>query len=172
MLKILQARLQQYMNCELPDVQVGFRKGRRTWDQIDICWIMESKRVPEKHLLLLYWPCQSLWLCGSLQTWKILKEMGIPDYLACLLGNLYSGQEAMVRTRHGAMVWFKIEKEVHKGCILPPCLFKFHAEYIMWMPGWIKLKLVSRLLGEISIISGMQITPLLWQKAKRNWRVL
>ena len=82
MLKILQARLQQYMNCELPDVQAGFRKGRGTRDHIaNICWMIEKVRVPEKHLFLLYWLCQSHWLCGSQLTMEILKEMGIPDHL-------------------------------------------------------------------------------------------
>ena len=81
MLKILQARLQQYVNCELPDVQAGFRKGRRIRDQIvNICWIMEKARVPERHLFLLYWLCQSLWLYRSQQTGKCL-EMGMPDTL-------------------------------------------------------------------------------------------
>ena len=108
-LKILQARLQQYMNHELPDVQAGFRKGRGTRDQIaNIHHIIEKARVPEKHLFLLYWLmakhltvlCQSALCCGSTQT-KILKEMGIPDHLTCLLRNLYAGQEATVRTGHG-----------------------------------------------------------------------
>ena len=100
MLKILQARLQQYMNHELPDVQLGFRKGRGTRDQIaNICWIIEKSRVPEKHLLLLYWLCKSLWLVDHNKLWKILQEMGIPDHFTCLLRNLYAGQEAAVRTR-------------------------------------------------------------------------
>ena len=113
MLKILQAGLQQYMNWELPDVQAGFRKGRGTRDQIfNIHWIIKkSKRVPEKHLLLLYWLCQSLWLCGS-QLWKILKEMGIPEHLTCLLRYLYAGQEATVRTGHGTTDWFQIGEGV------------------------------------------------------------
>ena len=106
MLKILQARLQQFVNCELPDVQAGFRKGRGTRDQIaNICWIIEkSKRVPEKHLLLLYWLRQSLWLCGSQQTVENSSReflKGIPDHLTCLLRNLYAGQEATIRTGHG-----------------------------------------------------------------------
>ena len=92
----------------------------------------KSKRVPEKHLLLLYWLHQSLWLCGSQQTGKLFKEMGIPDHLTCLLRNLYACQEATVRTRHGATDWFQIGKGVCQGCILLPCLFNLHAEYIMW----------------------------------------
>ena len=94
MLKILQARLQQYVNRELPDVQVDFRKGRGTRDQIiNICWIIKKARVPVKHLFLFYRLCQSLWLCGSHQTVEN-SEMGIPDHLTCLLRNLYAGQEA------------------------------------------------------------------------------
>ena len=108
MLKILQARLQQYVNRELPDSQAGFRKGRETRDQIaNIRWIIEKARIPEKHLLLLYWLRQSFWLCGSQQTGKFL-EMGISDYLTRLLRNLYAGQEATVRTGHGTTDWFQI----------------------------------------------------------------
>ena len=100
--------------------------------------------------------------------WTILKEMGISDYLTCLLRNLYAGQEATVRTRHGKMDWFQIGKGEHQGCILSPCLFNFFAEYIMRNAGLEENKLESRLLGEISITSDMQITPPLWQKVKRN----
>ena len=96
MLNIVQARLQQYVNCELPDVQAGFRKGRGTRDQIAYIWA-------EKHLVLLYWLCQSLCVDHN-KLWKILKEMGIPDHLTCLLRNLYAGQEATVRTGHGRLV--------------------------------------------------------------------
>ena len=114
MFKILQARLQQYVNRKLPDVQAGFRKGRGIRDQIaNICWIIEKARVLEKHLFLLYWLCQSLWLCGSHnKLWEILKEMGIPDHLICLLRNLYAGQEATVRTGHGTTDWFQIGEAV------------------------------------------------------------
>ena len=103
MLKILQARLQQYMNCELPDVQGGFRKCRWTRYQIaNIYWIIEKrKRVPEKHLFLLYWLCQSLVSVDHNKLWKILKEMGILEHLTCLLRNLYAGQEATVRNGYG-----------------------------------------------------------------------
>ena len=99
--------------------------------------------------------------------WKILKEMEIPDHLTCLLRNLYEGQEATVRTGHGTD-WFQIGKGVRQGCILSPCLFNFYAEYIMKMLDWKKHKLESRLPGEISITSDMQMTPPLWQKVKRN----
>ena len=100
MLKILQARLQQNVSCELLDVQAGFTKGRGTRNQIaNICWIIEKAR---EHLLLLYWLCQSFWLCGSHKLWKILQEMGIPDHLTCLLRNQYAGQEATIRTGLGS----------------------------------------------------------------------
>ena len=100
--------------------------------------------------------------------WKILKEIGIPDHLTCLLRNLCAGQEATVRTEYGTPDWFQIGKRVHQDCILSPCLFNLYAEYIMRNAGWIKSKLESRLPGEISITSDMQMTPPLWQKAKKN----
>ena len=127
----------------------------------------KSKGVPEKHLLLLYWLHQSLWLGGSQQTGKFLKEMGTPDHLTCLLKNLCAGLEATVRTGHGTTDWFQIGKGVRQGCILSPCLFNLSAEYIKRNTG---LELESRLLGEISITSDMQMTPPLWQKVKKNWR--
>ena len=98
--------------------------------------------------------------------WKILKETGLPDHLTCLLRNLYAGQEATVRTEHGTADWFQIGKGVRQGCILSPCLFNLYAAYETL--GWMKHKLESRLLGEISITSDMQMTPLLWQKVKKN----
>ena len=101
--------------------------------------------------------------------WKILKEMGIPDHLTCLLRNLYAGEEATVRTGHGTTDWFQIGKEVRQGCILSPCLLNFYAEYIMRNAGLEEAQLESRLLEEISIISDMHMTPPLWQKVK-NYR--
>ena len=100
--------------------------------------------------------------------WKILKEMGIPHHLTCLLRNLYAGQEATVRTGHGTTDQFQIGKRVHQGCILSPCLFNFYAEYIMRNPGLDEAQLKSRLPGEISITSDTHMTPPLWQKAKKN----
>ena len=100
--------------------------------------------------------------------WKILKEMGIPDHLTCLLRNQYAGQEATVRTGHGTTDWFQIGKGVHQGCILSPCLFNLHPEYIMRNAGLEEAQLESRLLGEISTTSDMQMTSPLWQKVKRN----
>ena len=101
--------------------------------------------------------------------WKILQEMGIPDHLTCLPRNLYAGQEATVRTRHGTTDWFQIGKGVRQGCILSPCLFNIYAEYIMQIAGLDEARnLESGLLGEVSITSDMQMTPPLWQKVKKN----
>ena len=135
----------------------------------------KSKRVLEKHLLLLYWLHQSICMDHN-KLWKILKEMWIPDHLTCLLRNLYAGQEATVRTRHGTTDWFQIEKGVCQGCILSPCLFNLYSEYIMRNPGleeaqaWIKRFQFGIQPGEISITSDMHMTPPLWQKVKRNWK--
>ena len=133
MLKILQARLQQYVNCELPDVQVGFRKGRGTRDQIsNICWISEKAREFQKNIYVYFIDYAKAFDCvDHNELWKILKEMGILDHLTCLLRNLYAGQEATVRTGHGTTDWFQIGNGVRQGCMLSPCLFNFHAEYIM-----------------------------------------
>ena len=128
----------------------------------------KRKRIPEKHILLLYWLCQSFWLCRSQQTVGNSSRDGIPELLTCLLRNLHAGQEAIVRTRCGTTDWFQIGKGVSWGYILSPSLFKLYAEYIMQNAGLMKYKLKSRLLGEISITSDMQMTPPLWQKAKRN----
>ena len=133
MLKILQARLQQYVNCELPVVQADFRKGRGTRDQIaNICWIMEKAREFQKNIYFRFTDYAKAFDCvDHNQLWKILKEMGIPDHLTCLLRNLYAGQEATVRTGHGTTDWFQTGKGVHQGCILSPCSFNLYAEYIM-----------------------------------------
>ena len=133
MLKILQARLQQYVNRELPGVQAGFRKGRGTRDQIaNIRWIIEKAREFQKSIHFCFIDYAKAFDCvDHNKLWKILKEMVIPDHLTCLLRNLYAGQEATVRTANGRTAWFQIGKEVHQGCILSPCLFNFYAEYIM-----------------------------------------
>ena len=130
MLKIIQARLQQYVNHELPDVQAGFIKGGGTRDQIaNICWIIIKSREFQKNV---YFGHPEAFDCVDHNTlWKILIEMGIPDHLTCLLRNLYAGQEATVRTGHGKTDWFQIGKGVCQGCILSPCLFHLYAEYIM-----------------------------------------
>ena len=133
MLKILQGRLQQYMNRELPDVQAGFRKGRGTRDQVaNIRWISEKAREFQKNIYFCLIDYAKASDCvDHNKLWKILKEMGIPDHLTCLLRNLYAGQEASVRTGHGTTDWFQIGKGVCPGCILSPCLLNLHAEYIM-----------------------------------------
>ena len=137
MLKILQARLQQYVNHELPDVQAGFRKGRGTRDQIaSIHWIMEKARELHKNIYFCFIDYAKVFDCVDHNIlWKILKEMGIPDHLTCLLRNLYTGQEATVRTGHETTGLFQIGKEVRQGCILTPCLFNLYAEYIMRYAG-------------------------------------
>ena len=123
--KILQARLHQYMNHELPDVQAGFRKGRGTRDQIaNIHWIIEKAREFQKCICFCFIDYAGAFDCEDHnKLWKILKEMGIPDYLTSLLRNLYSGQEATVRTGHGTTDWFQIGKGVCQGCILSSSLF-------------------------------------------------
>jgi len=132
-LKILQARLQQYVNHELPDVQAGFRKGRGTRDQIaNICWIIEKAREFQKIIYFCFIDYAKAFDCGDHhKLWEILKDMGIPDHLTCLLRNLYAVQEETVRTGHGKIDGFQIGKGVHQGCILSPCLFTFYAEYSM-----------------------------------------
>ena len=170
MLKILQARLQQYMNCEIPDVQAGLRKGRETRDQIaNIRWIMEKAREFQKNIYFCFIDYAKAFDCVDHNNlWKILKEMGIPDHLTCLLRNLHAGQEATVRTEHRTADWFQIRVGVRQGCILSPCLFQLCAEYIMQNTRLDEDKLESRLPGEISITSDMQMTPPLWQKVKKN----
>ena len=136
MLKILQARLQQYVNRELPDVQAGFTKGRgttETTEQIaNIHWIIEKAREFPKNIYFCFINYTKTFDCvDHNKLWKILKEMGIPDHLTCLLRNIYAGQEATVRTGHGTTDWFQIGKGVCQGCIFSPCLFNLYAQYIM-----------------------------------------
>ena len=145
------------MKHELPDVQAGFRKGRGTRDQIaNICWILEKAREFPKNIYFCFIDnAKAFGIVDHNKLWKILKEMGIPDHLTCLLRNLYAGQEATVRTGHGTTDGFQIGKGVRQGCIY--C----HHAYLTYMqstscemPGWMKHKLESRL-GEISITSDM-----------------
>ena len=133
LLKILQARLQCYVNRELPDVQAGFRKDRGTRNQIaKICWIIKKVREFQKNISLCFIDYAKAFDCvDHIKLWKILKEMRIPYHLTCLLKNLYADQEATVRTGHGTTDWFQIGKGVRQGCILSPCLFNLYAEYIM-----------------------------------------
>ena len=130
MLKILQARLQQYVNWELPDAQATFRKGRGTRDQIaNICWIIEKAREFQKNIYFCFIDYAKAFDCVDYnKLWKILKEIGIPDHITCLLRNLLAGQEATVRTGHGTTDWFQFGKGVRQGYILSPWLFNFYAE--------------------------------------------
>ena len=121
------------MNCELPDVQAGFRKGRGTRNQIAyIRGIMEKAREFQKNIYFYFLDYAKAFDCvDHKKLWKILRKMGIPDHLTCLLRNLYAGQEATVRTGHGTTDWFQVGKGVCQGCIQSPCLFNLYAEYIM-----------------------------------------
>ena len=125
MLKILQARLQQYMNREISGVQAGFRKGRGTRDQIaNICWIIKKEKEFQKNIYFCCIDYAKAFDCvDHNKLWKILKEMGIPDHLTCLLRNLYEGQETTFRTGVGTIDWFEVGKGVHQSCILSTCLF-------------------------------------------------
>ena len=128
MLKILQARLQQYVNCELSDVQAGFRKGRGT----NIWWIIEKAREFQKNIYFCFTDyAKAFDYMDPNKLWKILKEIGILDHLTCLLRNLYAGKEAIVKTEQGTTDWLKLRKGVCQHCILSPCLFNLYAEYIM-----------------------------------------
>ena len=131
MLKIIQARLQQYMNRELPDVQAGFSKGRGTRDEVaNIHWIIGKATELQKNIYFCFIDyAKAFDYVDNNKLWKILKE--IPDHLTCLLRNLYAGQEATVRTGHGTTDWFQIGKGVHQCCALSPCLFNLYVEYIM-----------------------------------------
>ena len=130
LLKILQVRLQQYMNWELPDVQAGFRKGRGTRDQIaNIHWIIEKAREFLKNIYFCFFDYAKAFDCvDHNKLWNILKQIEIPNHLTCLLRNLYVGQEAKVRTGHGRIDWIQIGKGVCQGCILSPCLFNLYPE--------------------------------------------
>ena len=170
MLKILQARLQQYMNRELPDVQAGFRKSRGTRDQIvKILWIIEKAREFQKNIHFCFIDYDKAFdYVDHNKLWKILKEMGIPDHLTRLLRNLYAGQEAIVRTRHGTTDWFQIGKGVRQGYILSPCLFNLYAEYIMRNAGLEEaqagIKIARRNINNLRWADDTT----LWQKVKRN----
>ena len=160
------------MNWELPDVQAELRKGRGTRDLIaNICWTIEKAREFQKSIYFCFIDYAKAFDCidhNKLWKQKLLKKMGIPGHLTCLLRNLYAGQEATVRTGHGTIDWFQIGKGIQQDCILPPCLFNLYTENIMKMGGYMNHKLESRSLGEISITSDIQMTPPLWQTVKRN----
>ena len=158
------------MNHELPDIQAGLRKGREARDQIaNICWIIRKAREFQKNIYFCFVDYAKFLDCvDHNKLWKILKEMGIPDHLTCLLRNPYAGQEATVRTGHGTTDWFQIGKGVRQGCILSPCLFDFYAEYMMRNAELEEAKAGIK-------ISGRNISHLwyaddttLWQKVKKN----
>ena len=170
MFKTLQARPQQYMNWELSDVQAGFRKGRRTRDQIaNICWIIGKAREFQKKLLLLSWVRQSLWLCGSQQTGKFLKRWKYQTTLPVSWDTCMCIKKQQLE--HGIMSWFKIGKGVCQGCILSPCLFNLYAKYIMQHAGLddsqAGIKTARR---NISNLRYADDTTLMAERAKRNWR--
>ena len=146
MLKIVQARLQQHVNCELPDVQAGFRKGGGTRDQIaNIRRIMEKAREFQKNISFCFIDFAKTFDCVDYnKLWKILKEMEIPDHLTCLLRNLYAGQEATVRTGHGTTDWFQLGKREGQGYILSPGYLTYMQSTSWEMLGWKKHKLESR----------------------------
>ena len=170
MLKLLQARFQESVNYEIPDVQAGFRKGEGTRDQIaNICSIIKKAREFQKYIYFCFIDYTKAFDCvDHNKLWKTLNEMRIPDHLTCLVRNLYTGQEATVRTGHGTTDWFQIGKGVRWGCILSPCLFNFYAEYIIRNAGMDEAQGGIKIAEEISITSDMQMTPPLWQKVKRN----
>ena len=156
------------MNQKIPDVQAG--KGKGTRDQIvNIRWVTEKARKFQRKASNVCIDDTKAFDCvDHNKLWNILKELGIPIHLTCLLKNLYSGQEAQVRTRCGKMDWFKIRKGICQACMLSPCLFNSYAEYIMRYARLDEPQVESRLLGEMSTISDMQMVTLSCQKAKRS----
>ena len=164
MLKILQARLQQYVNHELPDVQAGFRKGRGTRDQIaNISWIEKAREFQKNIYFCFIDYAKTFDYVDHNKLGKILQEMGISDHLTCLLRNLCAGQEETVKTGHGTTDWFQVGKGICKGCIVSPCLFNLHAECIMRNAGLEEAQAGIK-------IAGRNINNLrpLWQKVKKN----
>ena len=171
MLKILQARLQQYMNHELPDVRADFRKAEEPEIKLPTSNGSSKKQEFQKNIYFCFIDYAKAFDCvDHNKLWRILKEMGIPDHLTCLLRNMYAGQEATVRTGHGTTYWFQMGKGVRQYCILSPCLFNLYAEYIMRNAGLEEAQtgIKWEFPGEISKTSDMQMTPPLWQKVK-NW---
>jgi len=169
-LKILQVKLQLYVNQELPDVQAGFRKGRGTREQIaDIQWTIQKAREFQKNIYFRFIDYAKAFDCvDHNKLWKILQEMGIPDHFSCLLRNLYAGQEVTVRIIHGTTDWLQTGKGVHQGCILSPYLFNWYAEYIIWDgrldEAQAGIKMARRNINNLRYADDIT----LWQKAKRN----
>ena len=157
------------MNCELWDVQAGFRKGRGTRDHIaNIHWIIKKARKFQKNIYFCfidYAKAFDLWITTN---WKILHEIGIPDHLTCVLRNLCASQEATVRTEHGRTDLFQIRKGLHQGCLLSPCLFNLYTEYIMRISGLnesqAEIKIAGRNITNLSYVDDTTI----WQKVKKN----
>ena len=169
MLKILQARFQQFVNHKFPDGQAGFKKGRGTRDQLaNIHWIINKARKFQKNIYFCLIDYTKAFDCvGHSKLWKILKEMGIPDHLTCLLRNLFAGQEATepdMEQETGS----KSGKEYINAVYCHPAYLTYMQSTSWEIPDWMKQKLESRLQGEISITSDMQMTPPLWQKVKKN----
>ena len=151
------------------DVQAEFRKGRGTGDQIaNIHWIIQIAREFQKNTYICLMDYDKSFDCMDHRKQKTLQEMEIPDHLTFLLRNLYASQEATVRTRHGTTDWFKLEKEYVKVVYCHPIYLTSMQSTLCEMPGWMKCKLESRLPGEVSITSDMQMSTPLWQKVKRN----
>ena len=169
MLKILQARYQQFVNRESPDIQIGFRKAEESEiklpTSVGSSKKQESSRKTSTSALLIM--SKPLDCVDHNKMWKILKEMGIPD-LACLLRNLYAGQEATVKPDMGQHTGSKLGKEYVKALYCHPACLTYMQSTSCEMLGWVKHKLESRLPGEVSITSDMQMTPPLWKKVKKN----
>ena len=168
MLKILQARLQHYVNHVLPDVQAGFKKGRGTRDQIvNICWIIKKAKEFQKNIYFYFIDNAESFVWITIN-WKILQEMGIPGHLTCLLRNPYSGQEATIRTGRGTTDWFQIGKGVRQGCILSPCLLNWYTQYIMRNTrldqAQAGIKIAGRNINNLRYAGDIT----LWQKVKKN----
>ena len=151
------------MKRKLSDVQAGFRKGRGTRDQIaSICWITKKAREFQKNIYFCSIDYTKAFDCvDHNKLWNILKEMGIPDHLTCLLRNLYAGQEATVRTGHGTTDWLQVGKGVRQSCILSPSLFNLYAEYILPNAGLNEAQAGIKITGRNLNISDMQMTPIL-----------
>ena len=158
------------MNCEIPGVQAGFRKGRGNRDQIsNIRWIIGKARVQENIYFCFIDYAKDFDCVDHNKLWKILQEMRIPDHLTCLLRNLYASQETTVSTGYGTTDWFQIGKGVRQGCILSPCLFNFYAEYIMRNAGLDEAQAgIKMAWRNVNNLRYMQMTPPLWQKVKKN----
>ena len=175
MFKILQARLQQYANCELPDVQAVFRKGKEP--EIKLPTSAGSSKKQEsfrKNIYFCFIDYAKAFECvDHNKPWKILKEIGIPDHLICLLRNLCAGQEATVRIGHGTTDWFQIGKGVGQGCILSPCLFNFYAEYIMRNPGLEEahagIKIAGRNINNLRYVDDTTLMAESEEELKASW---